>query len=66
MLNDYYKKKLKADHKKPERRPVTICPYCQRPVFSSDPDAEYIKTRQSEHYFHRVCLEKALRKAGAI
>ena len=66
MLNDYYKKKLKADQKNPERRVVTICPYCQRPVFSGGPDAEYIKTRQSEHYFHRNCLEKALRKAGAI
>ena len=66
MLNEYYKKKLTADHKKPDRRSVTICPYCKRSVFTSDLDAEYIKTRQSEHYFHRGCLEKALRKAGAI
>lgn len=60
MLTPSLEKKLANDKKKPERRRVTICPYCNRTVEAS-PDAQYIKTKYSEHFFHGKCLLKAIK-----
>lgn len=60
MLNSFYEKKLAKYHKEPKNRYKAICPYCMEIVKNGDIDAEYVKTKYSEHFFHGACLYREI------
>lgn len=61
MLNASASKRLARANKTPSLRNITICPYCKQNV-KENFDAEYIKMKGGhETFFHRTCLEKALK-----
>lgn len=61
MLNSYASKRLVTAIKTPALRNILICPYCGKNV-EDNFDAEYIKMKSGhETFFHRTCLERALK-----
>lgn len=40
-----------------------ICRFCNKPVDPKSEDAEYIKSRVNEQFFHRSCFVKAYRES---
>lgn len=42
---------------------LTICRFCNKPVDPLSEEAEYIKSRVNEQFFHRSCFVKTYRES---
>ena len=47
-------------HRKPH---LCTCPFCKSYVNPQDPQAEYIKSKRVEYFFHRNCFIKQYKES---